>query len=389
MSDILGSMSKRQARTQPLAKRTMAALPVIRVPGGLRGLLFIGDPHIASYTPGRRLDASYLDTVLGKLAQAGEIAKERRLWPVCPGDLFESRHDTDITMLVRTTRVLRQFWQRMTSTPGNHDKAEMRLSEGEAMSLLAESGTLEVIHESRLWAILELEDESGGHKRLGVGFTPYGHPLPGSLAEVAGLDDDTSPQQALAAIGADAVVWITHADLAFDGVYPGAKELFNIPGIETVINGHMHGQSIPILVGGTAWHNPGNITRMSIDHANDQPGVWAFEPLGGQTMAAHDGSLIPLLEKIALEHKPGEMAFDFAGRRAAATGKTTAQAEQLGSLFVTSLMADESTGGRSADASRMLQSLEQVMVEQGTSSQARLTLMGLAQRTHEAAIKHV
>src|SRR3546814_7832118 len=95
------------------------------------------------------------------------------------------------------------------------------------------------------------------------------------------------------------IVWLTHEDLAFDGSYPGAKELYEVPGVSLVVNGHMHLTKKPRNVGGTMWFNPGNITRVAVDAKDHVPAVWKFDPVNG-------------IERIELTHEKD--IFDLTGR---------------------------------------------------------------------------
>ena len=56
--------------------------------------------------------------------------------------------------------------------------------------------------------------------------TPYGQAVPVDLRG--------------AFPGADAVLWFTHHDIAFDTGYPGAVPPFAIEGCDLVVNGHVH-----------------------------------------------------------------------------------------------------------------------------------------------------
>ena len=75
----------------------------------------------------------------------------------------------------------------------------------------------------------------------------------------------------------DLVCLITHADLAFPGAYPGAAPLHEIAGCAFVVNGHMHGTTPSIVIGQTAWHNPGNIEPIAADYLDHKPAVWSWQ----------------------------------------------------------------------------------------------------------------
>ena len=65
------------------------------------GLLFIGDPHLASRPPGFRKD-DYPATILEKLRWCLHYAEENNLRPIFLGDLFDFPRDNANWLLVRT-----------------------------------------------------------------------------------------------------------------------------------------------------------------------------------------------------------------------------------------------------------------------------------------------
>ena len=107
-----------------------------------QGILFIGDPHLWSFKPGRRRDASFRDTVLGKIAQAAEISNRLNLWPIFLGDLFHAPDDNDVSTLVGLVRVLGTFDRKPVTLEGNHGAKLKIIAAGadaaEAVAALAE-----------------------------------------------------------------------------------------------------------------------------------------------------------------------------------------------------------------------------------------------------------
>lgn len=306
--------ARRQAKTQPLAPVTEATAIIDRGTMTTRGLLFVGDPHISTRGPRRRLETDWMGLTLDKLAQAVAIANQRALQLVCPGDLVDDPRDLNQVLQVRLIRVLNGLDQRMVTTVGNHDKKGTQLADDEVLTLLGEARVVDLIATSSIWGRITMVAEDGRTHRVVIGMTPYGFSAPTSLAQMLGMPETTEAQEAKAAAGADTVVWITHADYAFEGAYPGAADLVAIPGIDMVINGHMHGVKKPVLVGNTVWYCPGNIVRWSVDQADHVPAVWAWDPFDEDRMAAVSGVRVPRLEAIPLRHTPGAQAFDFEGR---------------------------------------------------------------------------
>ena len=228
------------------------------------GFCWIGDPHVSSVKPGTRNDRDIISTSVGKLDQSVAIANEKNLIPLIAGDLFDINDDTKALLLTRLIRSLNKCKHKAYELLGNsHDKTEVTLTDDAALAILREAGTLNVIEKSGFFLIIELPNG----KTIGVGATPHGIEIPKVVVE--------ERKQ----FGVDLVVWLTHHDLAFDGAYPGAIELFEIQGCDMVINGHMHLTKKAIVHGQTSWFNPGNILRQTKDTANHIPAVWLNEGL--------------------------------------------------------------------------------------------------------------
>lgn len=226
-----------------------------------KGLLFIGDPHLSSRKPGRRTDKDFTGTVLDKLDQAFQIARNDGLLPVILGDLFDRAGDNDCSMLSRLLKLLREHREQNGVMPvslvGNHDLKDARLSMDTALAVVRESGLLTLLEDvvpltvpgvSVLWP-------------LSYGQAGAIHEMDGRLLR----NDDDLP-----------VIALTHGDFAFQGAYPGATPMVEIPGVCMVVNGHMHKSAPDVRHGETLWCNPGNITRMSVDCEDDQPSVWSW-----------------------------------------------------------------------------------------------------------------
>lgn len=221
----------------------------------MKGLLFIGDPHVSSRRPGRRVD-DYCTSVLEKLRVVGELAREHDFVPVILGDLFHIAGENDLSTLSRLTAVFKGYPAPPVVVGGNHDKKEKTLKDADALHLLAVSGTVEVVDgECRE---VHRYDFEGTNVALWV--APYGAKVPDKIES-----------------DADVVVLVTHADYAFVGAYPNAKPITEIKGCDFVVNGHMHKTAPSVRAGTTVWHNPGNIEPVSVDCIDHVPAVWSWE----------------------------------------------------------------------------------------------------------------
>ena len=361
-----------------MQKPSLPSLPPLRQhpTRPTRGILWIGDPHVWSFKPGRRRDASFRDTVLNKIAQAVRISNERDLWPVFLGDLFHVPDDNDISTLIRLIRVLNAFERKPVTIDGNHDKDELTLSEKNPLQLLVESDQIELISSSAPWARLNLQAPDGREHLVVVGGTPYGRPIPQSFAEAFGAERSSDIGTAL---------WVTHEDLAFEGAYPGALPLEPIPGVDIVVNGHMHATKLPVDRDGTVYYNPGNITRMSIDLAEHVPAVWEWSPFVTDSMASASGTRVPLFQRHALEHAPAGEAFDFEGRhaRSAVLPAGPVAEEEKQSVFV-QIIKEEPADERTDDGTHARESLEAVLVDLEVPEDVRR----IAEHLCEQAIRH-
>lgn len=207
------------------------------------GLLMIGDPHLATRTPGFRSD-DYPRTILAKLRWCIEYAHREDLLPVILGDLFHWPRDNANWLLVELMDILHKDVQ---AIPGNHDCHENTLGPHDSLMLLYRANRLRLLDRDG-----PLRVRVQGH-RVCLGGTAWGQALPTSFAPA-------SPDEL--------VVWITHHDIAFSGpALGGIISPHPIPGIDLVVNGHIHCQEPTLVHQNTTWINPGNIARLSRDEA--------------------------------------------------------------------------------------------------------------------------
>ena len=254
------------------------------------GLLFIGDPHLSGRRPGRRTDLDFAGTVLKKLSHAFNIAREGGLQPIILGDLFDRAGEQDLRVLSRLLHLLRDHRDAGGLIPvtlaGNHDMKDATLSGDTAMAVVHESGLLRVLEDGVPVPVYRMADRQGEQGHCIAVLVPYSYGQEYRLLENGVPSEDIAkalcmkPEQPLSAVMAPnaLVIALTHADFAFEGAYPGAKEIVEIPGVDMVVNGHMHKLCPAVRRGGTLWWNPGNITRMSMDCEGHAPRVWSWRP---------------------------------------------------------------------------------------------------------------
>lgn len=310
------------------------------------GVLFIGDPHVSSMRIGRRKD-DYLASVLDKLAQSAEISTRLNLYPVILGDLFHSHSDSKMKMLVRLTRIFQSFPVPPLVLDGNHGKVQTKLSDDDALTLLSITGVLDLWEHPGEERLIQV---GGAPVRL-IGF-PHESKIPEEVSPFAGT-----------------TLAVTHHDLGFGSNYPGCIPLFEIKGVDAVVNGHIHNTKPSVKVGKTWWHNPGNIEPLSVDLMNHIPAVWSWQ----------EGQSLDTLQRHVLAHETD--VFDLTGLEVAAAEGDEAVAEvaPLASEFAQMLSSNNPLDAiKTDDASILLWDLQDVLEVSTVSEAAKNLIRALA-----------
>lgn len=210
------------------------------------GLLLIGDPHLEGRQPGFRKD-DYPSVILEKLAWCLGYAANHRLLPAILGDLFDKPRDNPNWLIVRLLDLLQG---EVIGLFGNHDCADPELNDNDSLSLLVKSGRLRLIDAEHPWI-----GTLGGRPAV-VGGSSYRRKIP-------------EKYQAPAECGrSPLVIWLTHHDVLIPGYDEGRIRPREIPGVELLINGHIHRRLEEVRVGQTRWLTPGNISRRSRNEAS-------------------------------------------------------------------------------------------------------------------------
>ncbi|MCF4126698.1 hypothetical protein [Methylobacterium sp. SyP6R] len=309
------------------------------------GLLVIGDPHVSSRRPGRRKDPDWPAPILAKLEHCVALANDRDLAPVLLGDLFERPVEPDESLKSRLIRILKAFRHRPLANVGNHDIRHTRLSDGDSLAMLAVSDVLDAVPESGPAAHYHI-----GGRLIGLGATPFGQAIP---TDARGLFP-----------GSDAVVWLTHHDLAFGAGYPGAVPPEAIQGCALALNGHVHKRHSAIRIGDTLWVNPGNITRGSVDLIAHVPAVFVLS-----------GDLSLTEERLPYTVD----VFDLTGRQVAADASQEAIG-RIESAFVSLLQAETTTDlARSDDGALIREEIEAKFFRDETPEPVRAAIRSLVE----------
>jgi len=229
------------------------------------GLLFIGDPHLESRIPGFRKD-DYPQTALKKFAWCLRYAREKNLQPILLGDLFHLPQDNPNWLLSQIIESIGDHYgSGLPAIYGNHDVRENFRKPNDSISILFAGGHLQLVSAETPWTGVI------GERRVVVGGTVWGEKLPKQFP--AALNDDDSKiidkSETSVKRESDLVAWVTHHDI----LIPGYEEAGRIrpkliPGIDVIVNGHVHRRLEPVRKDGTNWITAGNITRRARSDAS-------------------------------------------------------------------------------------------------------------------------
>jgi predicted phosphodiesterase len=243
------------------------------------GLLFIGDPHLSARAPGFRKD-DYPHATLGKLRWAIEYARSNVLMPVLLGDLFHYPRDNANWLLVELMNLIDRP---VLAISGNHDCSENVLSSDDTLSVLAAAGKIKLLDREGVWSG-RLNDTL-----VIVGGSCWGQALPKAVDR----ESLGSPKF---------VFWVTHHDLRFPGYEESARAgCREVPGVDLVVNGHIHRNLGDVQAGSTLWCNPGNISRVNRGDAtkNHAPAVLRVDVSPAQWSR----------QRVAVPHQPFDDVF--------------------------------------------------------------------------------
>lgn len=250
----------------------------LQQPHDVRGLMFIGDPHLEARIPGFRKD-DYPLVALQKFRWCLTYARQQQLQPILLGDLFQLPQDNPNWLV---SSIIEAIEEPLPAIYGNHDVRENSLKSNDSIHILFAGGHLQRLSAEMPWC------GTVGAKRVVVGGTVWGERLPKQF-------ETADPEHAL-------TVWVTHHDIFIPG-YEEAGRIrpCDLPGIDLIVNGHIHRRLAPVTKGNTHWITAGNITRRArsdasrdhipavpclfpadIDTSHDAIAEFTFEATNGQ-----------------------------------------------------------------------------------------------------------
>lgn len=247
-----------------------------------KGLIFVGDAHNQSKSPGRRLD-DYSETIPKKMAFVRDMADRLGFIVVVSGDMNSKSQDLTPLLLTRFGRAMRgeMPWYCLM---GNHDIHEDTLTDDTTLAALEAVGLITVFKEPGCLR-LDLDGEL-----VDLHYVPYGSDLPGSLPEGEGRN-----------------ILLTHADIVAqkDSSYPGALLNPQVENCQVAVNGHVHKQQIGQAAPGlTQWFLPGSLARNTLDVADQAPRVLVYA--GGKMTSVevpHEKDVFDMTGKMAAAKK--------------------------------------------------------------------------------------
>jgi DNA repair exonuclease SbcCD nuclease subunit len=212
-----------------------------------QGILFIGDPHLSSRVPGFRKD-DYPKVTLAKLAWCLDYARDELLLPAILGDLFDRPRDNANWLMGDLLALLGR--QKVLGIYGNHDCRENGLGDDDSMTVVAKAAKLHMVDADGPWRGIINGCE------VVVGGTSWGQWLPDRF--------ETDAASMLLPNGKPLVFWMAHHDVILPGYEEqGRFKPREIPGIDVVVNGHIHRPLVDGESASTLWITPGNISRIS------------------------------------------------------------------------------------------------------------------------------
>ncbi|WP_417849906.1 metallophosphoesterase [Thalassoglobus sp.] len=216
------------------------------------GLLMIGDPHLEGRQPGFRKD-DYPNVILDKLDWSLSYARENDLLPIILGDLFDKPRDNPTWVIGKLFEILKG---EILSIYGNHDvHYQPELTEHDSLSLLVKAGCLRMVSADNPWVGVV-----NGHPVI-VSGSSYRQEIPKKFDPLSFV---ASKEQT------PIVFWLTHHDILIPGYDEGRVKPSEIPGIDVIVNGHIHRRLETVQKGGTHWLTPGNISRRSRNDATKE-----------------------------------------------------------------------------------------------------------------------
>ena len=242
---------KAVTKKQGTANKLTTTQPATAAETDLVGALFIGDPHVDARTPIFRKD-NFAETILRKIQWCLEYARTERLQPVFLGDLFEKPRGNPNWIVHRLIEIMSPY--RPIGIYGNHDCAEVGLTENDSLSILIAAGCYRMVSQTSVYRAMMNDRE------VIIGGSSYREPIPEEYRLPPRKSQGLFDNDPLA-------IWIAHHDIGFPGYDNARLDPHQITNVDLLINGHIHRRLESVQAGTTLWMTPGNIARRSRSEA--------------------------------------------------------------------------------------------------------------------------
>lgn len=311
-----------------------------------KGLVFIGDPHCAYDSPGRRLD-NYFESCINKLKQARDFCNENDYYPIILGDLIHRNDESSNKLTSALIRVLGSFKHKPVELGGNHGKELFEYSDSDIETILELAGVIEIVNSKKSPKLFNIDGSL-----VCLHFCAHGEDLPEKVL---------TPKKHTG-------ILISHHDLLFGDGYPGAKPLKEVAGASIAVNGHIHKTYPSVKVGATVWNCPGNIEPLSVDVRDHKPAIWVWVPDNALDLTPHYLSCNAL--------------FDLTGYQVKESSEKEALEDLTAksSFFAKSLteVAEETDDAvKTSDAEILKKDLEDILEQSNSSELVKTILKGL------------
>ncbi|KXZ40587.1 DNA repair exonuclease SbcCD nuclease subunit [Alkalithermobacter thermoalcaliphilus JW-YL-7 = DSM 7308] len=218
--------------------------------------LFFTDVHVTGRNPRSRKD-NFLETVIDKLSQVADIAKQKNCdFVLFGGDLFDSPSISD-NVSGKCAKVLRKF-ERLIGIAGNHDLFGNNIDniKSTRLGLFEKAGLIDLLYKGEK-LIVKKND-----LKLQITGTPSHFGIDGEDFEDDYIVKDVDK-------GVDKAIHMVHGMLMEKSINPHINVVTFSDILETkadlTLSGHYHKGFNPVCINGKYFANPGSLSRVSAD----------------------------------------------------------------------------------------------------------------------------
>ncbi len=223
---------------------TPESLPEVQA----HGVILLCDPHIALEPPFER-GPGYKEQCFDKLRAFFAFAAEHRLLPLLLGDMFHWPGEVSEAFYNEVCDLFAAYdgQLRPRALIGNHDISRAQVELHPPIERMARGGLLVLMNTSGPQLLIR---------------HPQGELLLGASPNLTTVPDVFDKR------GDETVLWCTHHNFRFPGFPERRRPLREIPGVDWVVNAHLHKPQPMVVQGRTRWLNPGGMMRVKCKRYN-------------------------------------------------------------------------------------------------------------------------